>query len=189
MGLFNMGIGRLGEKATAIKRKYRYIVEIFPYCNGARSIKGGFVKSAKRPGWEVEEQELNFLNARTWIAGKHSYTEIDVVYIDAGVEEIAALIEWVGQLGNINNSTTFEMGTAFTDYAADMDIWMLDGCGNPMEIWTVHNAWAKTVDFGELDYGDTGEANISLTLRYDHVDYVGFCPPVEINPCCSGCSD
>jgi len=182
----NMGIGRLGENSTAIKRKFRFLVDIEPY--SARSIHGGFVKTAKRPGWEVDEQELNFLNARTWIAGKHSYTEIEVVYIDAGVEEIGALIEWVGKLSNINNSVSFEMGTSFRDYGASVSIRSFDGCGNEMETWTVENAWPKTVDFGELDYSSSEEMNITVTLRYDQVNYVGICPPVSIHPSCTGCS-
>jgi hypothetical protein len=189
MGI-NMGIGRLGEKATAIKRKYRFLATISPYCSklAGKTIEGGFVKSAKRPGWEVEETQLDFLNARTWIAGKHSYTEIEIVYIDAGVTEIANLISWVGQLGNINNSVTFEMGTSFQDYAADLTISMLDGCGEFMEIWQIHNAWPKTADFGELAYGESEEAQITISLRYDSVDYFGFCPNVVIDPCCTPCS-
>ena len=35
------------------------------------------------------------------------------------------------------------------------------------EQWTLHNAWLKNVDFGDLSYEDEGMAEITMTIRYD----------------------
>ncbi len=35
------------------------------------------------------------------------------------------------------------------------------------ESWTLHNAWLKNVDFGDLSYEDEGMSEITMTIRYD----------------------
>ena len=37
----------------------------------------------------------------------------------------------------------------------------------PAEEWTLHNAWMRNVDFGELSYEDEGMSEITMTIRYD----------------------
>ena len=35
------------------------------------------------------------------------------------------------------------------------------------EVWSLHNAWMKNVDFGDLSYEDEGMSEINMTIRYD----------------------
>ena len=39
---------------------------------------------------------------------------------------------------------------------------------DPIESWTLINAWVKEVNFGELDYDSEDMVNIDVVLRYDY---------------------
>lgn len=184
-----MGLGRLGLNTTNFKRKFRWELYIKPYCTKFPAIGPGFVKTSARPNWDIEETELNYLNAKTWIAGKHSWQSITVTYIDAAVTEIQNLYNWVGLLSQINNPVTFYQGSRFTDYAADADLYLYDACGNQMEHWTMGNTWPQAVNFGELDYSSSEEATIELTLRYDKVTFTPTgCFQPSFPQCCTPCA-
>jgi hypothetical protein len=185
----NMGLGALGLAQTQFKRKFRWTLSITPKCSSYNSglIGPNFVKMAARPNYDIEETELNFLNAKTWIAGKLTWQSITTTFIDANAQEIKGLYEWIGMNAQLNNSSTFFQGTSFQDYAATAELIMYSGCGQPMEIWQLDNVWPQAVNFGELDYTSSEEATIELTLRYDKVSYTGFCPTPVFNPCCTPC--
>lgn len=182
-----MGIGRLGDRNLSIKRKFRYTLQIVPYCSGSRSIGPNFVKTSARPNYDIEETELNFLNAKTWIAGKLTWQSITVNYIDAGAQDLQGLYNWIGQNAQLNDNEAFKQGTTFEDYAADAFLVLYDGCGRAMEQWKLFNVWPQAVNFGELDYSSSEEVTIELTIRYDQVCYQGYCPTVDFKPCCSPC--
>jgi hypothetical protein len=195
-----MGIGKLGDKNLSIKRKFRWTLQINPYCStpgtsssgGAVAQSGGigpnFVKTSARPNYDIEETELNFLNAKTWIAGKLTWQSITVTYIDCGAKDVSALYAWIGKNAQLNDNENFWQGTAFQDYAASATLTLFDGCGTAMEAWELYNVWPQAVNFGELDYGSSEEVTIELTLRYDQVCYQSFCPQVNFAPCCSPCT-
>jgi hypothetical protein len=185
-----MGIGKLGFPNLSIKRKFRYTLTIEPNCRKGVLLPIGesFVKSASRPNFDIEETELNFLNGKTWIAGKVSWQEMTVTYMDTSSNETAALYRWIGQSAPMSpDKNNMWQGTSFKDYAATATLRLYSGCGDVMEQWTLSNVWPKAANFGELDNTSSEEATIELTLRYDQVVYVGFCPEVIFDPCCSPC--
>jgi hypothetical protein len=194
----NMGLGALGLGGTHIKRKVRWTLAIAPKCTGAKYANTGvgqpglvgpnFCKVAARPNYDIEETELNFLNAKTWIAGKLTWQSITATFIDANAAEIQNLYIWIGQNARLDNDITFHQGTSFNDYAATAELILYTGCGQPMEIWQLDNVWPQAVNFGELDYSSSEEVQIELTLRYDKVRYFGLCPQIEFNSCCTPCT-
>jgi hypothetical protein len=50
-----------------------------------------------------------------------------------------------------------------------VEIHQLDEFGEAIETWTLHNAFIKRIDFGELDYSSDELLEISLTLGYEAV--------------------
>src|SRR5579859_3720609 len=118
----SMGLGALGLSQTQFKRKFRWTLTIAPKCAsggfaGNTFVGPNFVKVAARPNYDIEETELNFLNAKTWIAGKLTWQSISATFIDANAQEIQNLYSWIGQYAQLNNSTNFYQGTSFQDYA------------------------------------------------------------------------
>jgi hypothetical protein len=70
--------------------------------------------------------------------------------------------------GGFSNGTlkTFSKFAA-TSVLPSIEILQLDSNGSIIESWTLHNAWVKDVNFGELDYTSEDPVEITLKLRYD----------------------
>lgn len=188
----NMGLGALGMGGAALKRKFRWTLTISPKCATGKYAGNGligpnFCKVAARPNYDIEETELNFLNAKTWIAGKLTWQAITATFVDASALEIQNLYIWIGQNARLDDNLKFWQGTSFNDYAASAELILYTGCGQPMEAWLIDNVWPQAVNFGELDYTSAEEVTIELTLRYDSVKYFSFCPQVQFFSCCSPC--
>jgi hypothetical protein len=197
-----MGIGLLGDKNIVFKRKFRWTFQVQDIC-GSSSIPESFVKLAARPNLSIEETEINFLNAKTWIPGKGSWNTISVTYIDvANVQGTSLnasqgspdnLYKWLASVydfrgqgagatpGQLNN------GSRRRDYAATGVLNLYDGCGGTLETWYLNDMWPTEVNFGELDYAASEEVTIELTLRYSAVEFLPGCGATFPPPCCTSC--
>jgi hypothetical protein len=182
-----MGIGQLGFRNLIFKRKFRYTFELFDICGGD-TVPRHYVKLAARPNLAIEETEINFLNAKTWIPGKASWETITVTYIDVASSEAAPLFRWLASVYDFTDPINLHQGSQRLDYAATAVIKMWDGCGSLLETWTLKDVWPTSVNFGDLDYANSEEATIELTLRYSDVTYKNECPGFQISPCCTPCS-
>lgn len=181
-----MGIGQLGFKNLVFKRKFRYTLELFDIC-GSQSVPKHYVKTAGRPNLSVEETEVNFLNAKTWIPGKASWESLTVTYIDVATADVAPLFNWLASVYNFTDPINLEMGATREDYTCTAILKLWDGCGSLMETWEMKDVWPTAINFGDLDYSSSEECTIELTLRYSDVKYTNECPGFQITPCCTGC--
>lgn len=182
----NMGIGRLGAADIIIKRKFQYTFRVDNICGG-QSVPESFVKLAARPNLTIEETEINFLNAKTWIPGKASWETITVTYYDAAATDNQPLWNWLASVYEFSNPVTLRMGSSRRDYSGRGQLVMYDGCGTALEQWTLNDLWPQAINFGELDYSSSEESTIELTLRYSSVTYESFCPVFKPQSCCSPC--
>ena len=178
-----MGIGRLGAPNLILKRKFRFTLAISTPCG---NVPEHYVKVAARPQLEIDETELNFLNAVTWVPGKGRWQPLSVTYHDVPDAEMVGLYSWITTVYNFQNPVELKQsekagwaGTAFLN--------MYDGCGVPMEGWILGSVWPQSVNFGDLDYADSEAATIELTLRYSEVEYASNCRMGQPAPCCEGC--
>jgi hypothetical protein len=151
------------------------------------SVPRHYVKIASRPNLSIEETEVNFLNAKTWIPGKAAWETITVTYIDVATAEAAPLFRWLASVYDFTDPINLRMGSIRNDYAATAVIKLWDGCGSLLESWTLKDVWPTAVNFGDLDYSNSEECTIELTLRYSDVTYVNECPGFAIDPCCTPC--
>jgi len=91
-----MGIGVIGQPDVVFKRKFRWTFEIQGFCNNQKNVVPEyFIKSASRPNLEIEETEINHLNAKMWIPGKASWQTITVTYMDVAHTEMQSLWNWL----------------------------------------------------------------------------------------------
>lgn len=181
-----MGIGQLGFSNLVFKRKFRYTFELFDICGGDHVPKH-YIKLAARPNLSIEETEVNFLNAKTWIPGKAAWETITVTYIDVATNEARPLFRWLASVYDFTDPIGLKQGSTRQDYSATAVIKLYDGCGISLETWTLKNVWPTGVNFGDLDYASSDEATIELTLRYSEVEYLNECPGFTIDPCCTPC--
>lgn len=181
-----MGIGQLGFRNLIFKRKFRFTFELFDICGG-QSVPKHYVKVASRPNLSVEEVEVNFLNAKTWIPGKASWETMTVTYIDVATADAAPLFNWLASVYNFTDPINLEMGSQRQDYTATAVLKMWDGCGQLLEKWEMKDVWPTAINFGDVDYASSDECTIELTMRYSEVKYTPECPKFAITPCCTPC--
>ena len=183
----NMGLGMIGGSTLTWKTNFRWTFQVNNLCGG-RSVPEFFLKSAARPQWTTEDVQIDFLNARTWIPGKTSFETITVTYYDVAAIENRALWDWLASVNNFTDPVRLQQASKISDYAGTGVIVMYDGCGTPLEQWTLGTLWPTSVNFGELAYDNSEPATIELTMRYSNVLYQSLCPGFTPQNCCTPCS-
>jgi hypothetical protein len=181
-----MGIGKLGDSKIIIKRKFRWTLGIETPLG---KIPESYCKVASRPNLEIDETEINFLNATTWIPGKGKWQPLSVTYIDIAKDDLMPLYDWVTSLYDFSSSEGAEVALKNTEkegWNATATLKMFDGCGNQLEMWQLKSCWPQSINFGDLDYSSSDEATIELSLRYSGVVYYNSCGR-EPAPSCKGC--
>lgn len=177
-----MGIGNVGLPGAIIKRKFRYTLEINTPCG---FIPRHYVKSAARPKLSVDNTEINFLNATTWLPGKAKWEPITVKWIDVASSDMQGLFNWIATIYNFNQTANLPQSEK-AGWAGVGVLTIFDGCGSPLEVWTLGSLWPESIDFGDLAYDTSEEMTIEMVLRYSEVNYQGICGPTP-NGCCVGC--
>jgi hypothetical protein len=193
----NMGMGRLGDDRVIHKRKFRWTFHVVR--QGRTSVPASFVKVAARPNLNIEETEINFLNAKRFIPGKGTWETITVTYYDVAIqggnaeEANLGLFNWLADVydytggGTNNPNPDVKQSAKRSCYGGTGVLQMYDGCGNGLEQWRLIDCWPQAVNFGDLDYSVSEEATIEITLRYGGVTYQSYCPSNTVKPECCGC--
>lgn len=183
-----MGIGQLGFNNIIFKRKFRWTFEIRGFCNDPnRVVPKNFVKLASRPNLSIEETEINYLNAKKWIPGKGSWETITVTYYDVATNLNLELYNWLATVYDYTDPIHLRQASQSRDYSGQATLILYDGCGSPLEKWTLGDIWPQAINFGELDYSSSEECTIELTLRYSEVAFESCCPAFKPKACCSPC--
>lgn len=178
-----MGIGPLGQPNMIIKRKFRWTLAITTPCG---NIPAYPCKNAARPNLEVEETEINFLNATTWVPGKAKWQPISVTYLDVASSDMQGLFNWIATVYNFQDSVNLQMSEK-SGWNGTATLMMYDGCGTPLESWTLGSVFPQSINFGEVAYETNEFCTIDLTLRYSEVFYNGLCGVGQPRSCCTGC--
>lgn len=191
-----MGLGTIGNPDLVFKRKYRWSFTIKPYCSEIGIIPSAFVKLASRPNLTVEETEINFLHGKMYIPGKATWETLTVTYYDVGGKSSYGpeLFRWLATTFNFLDPVGLQQssrrgGAGSTQgYAAQGLLLLYDGCGSPMEEWSLDHMWPQAINFGELDFSSSEEVTIELTLRFSECRYTNICGRQIQPPCCGGCN-
>lgn len=181
-----MGIGELGQPNTIIKRKFRYSVQ---FTTPRGEIPRHFVKVSNRPQLELDELELQFLNASTWIPGKGRWQPLNITYIDTAHSSMKPLYDWVASVYDFQGYATGTnlKQTERKGWDAQCMMSMYDGCGTELERWTLFGCFPQSINFGDLDYASSDECTIDLTIRFDRAKLEGFCGSPTPSGLCQGC--
>ena len=140
------------------KRKNRWIFAI-------EGIDAFILKTAARPSFTINEQEINFINAKRYVAGKMTFDTMSITLHDpiapSGAQQV---MEWI--------RTHYESVSGRAGYAdfykRDCQLKMLDPVGTVVELWDIKGAFLTNANFGDLSYDGEEPTDISLTLRFDN---------------------
>ena len=142
------------------KRKNRFIMSF-----NDLGINEWFVESTIRPSFTIGSTAIDFLNTKTYVAGKYEWGEISVTFRDPiGPSASQALMEWVRLHAE---SVTGRMGYA-AGYKRDIFLSLLDPTGVVIEKWVLKNTFLTKVDFQGLSYSEDGLVTIQASLRPDY---------------------
>jgi hypothetical protein len=142
------------------KRKNRFIMSF-----NDLGINEWYVESTSRPSLTIGSTAIDFLNTKTYVAGKYEWGEISVTFRDPiGPSASQALMEWVRLHAE---SVTGRMGYA-AGYKRDIFLSLLDPTGVVIEKWVLKNTFLTKVDFQGLSYAEDGLVTIQASLRPDY---------------------
>lgn len=189
---YPMGLGKLGGSDIIFKRRYRWTFSLTTPCGPPVSEQ--IVKLASRPNLTIEETEINFMHGKMWIPGKGTWETITVTFYDtAGDNSLGGLYSWLATIYDFTNPVTLFQSSKRGNgqagnggYAGVANLALYDGCGTVLENWQLSNMWPQAINFGDLDYSQSDEVTIELTLRYSEVTYTPYCG-MAFAPCCAGC--
>jgi len=140
------------------KRKNRWVLMI-------EGIDAYIIKTAARPQITTEEVEIPFINSRRYLAGKTTFSQMNVTLHDpiapSGAQQV---MEWI--------RLHFESVSGRSGYAdfykRDIQLKMLDPVGTVVELWDIKGAFITDANFNEVTYEDGAPVEIALTLRFDN---------------------
>lgn len=124
-----------------------------------------------RPKVTFEKVALHRYNSVSYIAAKHSWEPLNLVFQDDVVGSASDVLQqqlqkqqWlIGAEGQWLAAAGEGSLYKFVTYLE-----MLDGNDVATERWTVEGCWLESVDYGELNY-ETGEpVTITVQLSFDH---------------------
>jgi len=156
------------------KRNFRFKVT-FP---GLASGVVWFAKKVGKPNFTVTECTHEFYNHKFYFTGRVEWQPVTLTLVDPVGENVnvaaqmSALAEAAGYTIPKNSSSPLKSmtkGKAAASLGAVV-IQQLDGEGNPLETWTLHNPFIKSFKFGDLDYSNDDITEMEMELRYDWAD-------------------
>ena len=129
-----------------------------------------------RPKLEFAEIELDRYNSKAYVAGKHSFQPINVVFEDdvGGLVTKSVQDQLNLQQSIIGNFPAPRLpaaiGGAIYKFAIRAE--MLDGNDTPLEAWIIEGCYISSVDYENLDYAANESMKINLVIRFDQARQV-----------------
>lgn len=147
------------------------------------------LESASRPRMEFEEVDMHHVQETAYFAGKHKWQPIKLRWYDAeqSPDISRGIYHWIETVLTMNNMNMAHPSM----YKKQASLRMIDGTGQPNEVWSMMGCWPKDFDGGELDYSSSKICMIECSMRYDRAvrQFLdGSCPtpmaPQPITPSC-----
>lgn len=154
------------------KRKFRFSVSF----SSILTPQGGpllwYAKTAAKPGFTISETVHEYLNHKYYYPGRTEWDTVDITIVDPADPDMAATLSDIVQAAGYSPpSDAFDLDSmaksGATQALGNVLIAQLDELGNPIETWTLWNAFVTALKFGDLDYSSDELSEITITLRYD----------------------
>lgn len=154
------------------KRKFRFTVEF----QGIAAAIGGavmwYAKTVSKPSFQIAASEHKYLNHTFYYPGSVTWQDVSVTLVDpVDPDMTATLSDIVVESGYSPPADTNALSTMSKAKAAGalgtVIITQIDANGDPLETWTLWNAFMTEVKYGDLEYGADDLSEMSVTLKYD----------------------
>ncbi len=154
------------------KRKFRFTVEF----QGINAAQGGallwYAKSCDKPKFEISSTEHKYLNHTFYYPGSVTWQEISVSMVDPVDPDMTATFsDMVVQSGYSPPTNSNALGSISKAKAAGalgtVIITQIDSDGNPLEVWTLWNAFLTKMESEALEYESDELTTTTVGLKYD----------------------
>jgi len=176
MGI-SMGLGPvLSNYNTDLKRPFRWTLDITggQASDGLTSVVGNYINmlpplTASRPTLTFKEIEIEHVSETIYFPSKAQWQPLKVKVYDYALQAKNNLVfDWVKRFYDSKNATyNYAAKTNVGNFKKTATISILNGCGCLIEQWTLEGAWPRNIEWGELDYGNSGILTIDMELKYD----------------------
>lgn len=168
--LKDMGINGNGDEILQPMLKNRFRVE-FRGIGDAEFLTLQAI-TVDRPKLSFEEVVLDRYNSRAYIAGKHTFETINIVFeADIGGGVLRALqdqLEFQQKLIGMDSRALMPASRSGGRYKFRTIIEQLDGDTTVFETWYLDGCFLQNVDWGDLDYSASETLKVTATIRFDH---------------------
>lgn len=153
-----------------LKYRFRVIFENFGV-TAERTELTKQVVSAGRPEVTFEEVTLDVYNSKIKLAGKPSWSDVQIVIRDDALGTVSRMVgEQLQRQFDFFEQSSAQAGIV---YKFTTKIEMLDG-GNGadtpivLETWELYGCYLHQVQYGEVNYSESAPVEITMTLKYDN---------------------
>lgn len=159
---------------TNPKRQFNFEVSI---AGGDGKIQSYFAKTATKPSFTINSAEHNYLQHTFYYPGRLTWNDVSMTFVDPGGDDSASaafarMLKVMGYNPPKNPSDKGGMSKSSSVGAlGEVKIRQLDDAGDPLDEWTLINAWITEVNFGDLDYSSDELTEISCTFKYDFASF------------------
>jgi hypothetical protein len=124
-----------------------------------------------RPSVSFEDMTIDIYNSKIRLAGKHTWEDVTVNIRDDAGGQVAKLVG--EQLQKQMDFVEMASAASGIDYKFITRCEILDG-GNGtstptvLETWELYGCYLTSVNYNDLNYGESAPVTISMTMRYDN---------------------
>jgi hypothetical protein len=124
-----------------------------------------------RPSVSFEETMIDVYNSKLYLAGKHTWEALTINLRDDASGQVSRLVgeQLQKQLDFMEQASA----ASGIDYKFTTKCEILDG-GNGtvqpivLETWEMYGCFLSSVNYNDLNYGDSGPVTITMNIRFDN---------------------
>jgi hypothetical protein len=154
------------------KLKYRFRVMLENF--GVQTPRTELTKQVMdfpRPSVSFEETMIDVYNSKLYLAGKHTWEALTINLRDDASGQVSRLVgeQLQKQLDFMEQASA----ASGIDYKFTTKCEILDG-GNGtvqpivLETWELYGCFLSSVNYNDLNYGDSGPVTITMNIRFDN---------------------
>ena len=154
------------------KLKYRFRVMLENF--GVQTPRTELTKQVMdftRPSVSFEETMIDVYNSKLYLAGKHTWEALTINLRDDASGQVSRLVgeQLQKQLDFLEQASA----ASGIDYKFTTKCEILDG-GNGtvqpivLETWEMYGCFLSSVNYNDLNYGDSGPVTITMNIRFDN---------------------
>lgn len=164
-------MGVTGNGIWQPKLKNRWRIEFIGLNGDAQGLKTQAI-NCELPKLQYEEVQLDRYNSRAWVAAKHMFQPINVIFEDdVGGLVVSSLQNQSERQQNIigvSPSPLLPASAAGQLYKFGTRIQQLDGNDTVFAAWALEGCFLQNIDWGEMDYTVSETIKVTATIRFDH---------------------